>query len=166
MPNREQISGQTGSHAYMASAAPEPWVVVADSEIAKVFYKHHRHFHLVELLRQPDLKIDGLDNAGIGRAHGYGSNRQNYEPSMTESRQGEITFAQQVAGWINERYTQGQFRALALVCSPYMLGELRKHLSAQVMDCVIAESNHQLTNHPQDKLTGELLKIIPGPDAE
>jgi protein required for attachment to host cells len=85
---------------------------------------------------------------------------------MQESRQVEIALAREITAWLGQKYKQEKFKSLMLVAAPWMLGEIRRNLGKQLSAALIAESNKQLAAQNERDLTGELLRIIPGPYRE
>lgn len=160
--NRNFQTPETRPH--YSSAQQSAWVVIADKRRAVVFAQHLRHFHFVYEINKKDKAIDGLDNEGIGRGGNYNMGRHGFTPSMDESRQEECALAKDISVWLEQQLQRDRFKQLVLVAAPQMLGEIRKGLSKQVMDTVIAQADKDLTNHNESDLTQELLKIIPGPD--
>lgn len=153
-----------GTHAFVA-AKISPLIVIADGEVAKIMRLQEKGFERVHEIKQPDMHVDGRDNQDKGRGSGVGGNgasagRHAYEPSMEEGRQEEMALAKKLALWLDRALSQQQFSALVLIAAPQMLGELRKCLSKQVEDAIIAESNKHLTRHPENQLPTELRKII------
>jgi protein required for attachment to host cells len=157
---------QKGTKAYTAGSDPVCWVVVGDGKLLKVLEVYKRQFRFIQKIDQPDLAIDELNNDSIGRGAHYAAGRHGYEPSMEESHQQEIALAKKTSLWLEEQFNDHKFRTLVLVASPQMLGELRKNLSARLLDVIVAEANKNLTNSNKEDLEQALLKIIPGPDKE
>lgn len=142
------------------------WVLVADKSRAVVFAQHLRHFHFVYEIGKKDKAIDGLDNDSIGRGGNYNSGRHNFTPSMDQSRQEEQALAKDICKWLDLQLMRDRFQELVLVAQPQMLGEIRKNLNKRLSDTIIAQSDKDLTNHNEYDLTVELMKIIPGPEAQ
>lgn len=150
-----------------AAIFQEPWIVVADSHSVKIFSKHGRTLHFVHALQQPDMEIDGMDNAGRGRGRSGGVNsagRHAYDPSMEESRQAELALAREAVLWLDHEFSHQKFKSLVLIAAPQMLGELRQCLTRQLSGVIIAESSKNILGSGSNDLSQEILKIIPGPD--
>ena len=148
------------------SAHQAVWVLVADKTRAVVFAQHLRHFHFVYEIGKKDKAIDVLDNDGVGRNGNSAVGRHSFTPSMEQTRQEEQALAKDICKWLDLQLMRDRFQELVLVAQPQMLGEIRKNLNKRISDTIIAESDKDLTNHNEYDLNVELMKIIPGSEAQ
>ncbi len=128
------------------------WIVTADSSRARIFEVKSSRGPLQELevlthpearLHTQDLTSDfpgrTFDSAGEGR-HAMG---QPVDPKEQEG----IRFAKQVADHLEAARVNGQFDKLIIAAAPKFLGQLRQHLSNQVVTMVTQEIDKNLTQH-------------------
>ena len=111
--------------------------------------------------RFPDLKLEqkweqdlapdrDLKSDAPGRAfssYGEGSRRSAYsEPDY--HRAAEAHFVTNLIAVLHERCLKGDIRALVIAAPPRALGDVRKALTPQIGDLVIAELAKDLVKHP------------------
>lgn len=107
-----------------------------------------------DLPKDRDIKTDapgvGAQSGGFGR------------PAMDEPdfhQQAEDRWAKDAADLLNRRALANDYRALAIIAPPKVLGELRKHFHKEVEKRIVATFNKDMTDRPladiEDLLAGE-----------
>ncbi len=142
----------------------QAWIVVADSKSARVFARNgQNNLALVNVLRHAPPVETELSNSTVGRGGAYGAGRHKYEPGMEESRQDEISFAQELSQFLEDEILKGHFDELMLIAAPQMLGLVRKSLGKNTQAALgfTADKNYGTMEEPE--LKAELLKLIPRP---
>ncbi|SEQ66272.1 host attachment family protein [Thalassovita taeanensis] len=133
------------------------WVLVADGKKAlfleNITDEKDPNLKVVRV-QQQDNPRDGeqtSDRPGHTVTAGGGGRRAAMEGADWHQI-AEDTFAAEIADILYQRAHAGAFRHLVLVAPPKTLGELRKHLHAEVTACVVAEIAKDLTNHPMPEV--------------
>ncbi len=79
---------------------------------------------------------------------------------MNESRKEALSFAHEIADWLDEPARSNDFDRLVLIAAPQTLGELRKILSKPVQMRIVTEVDKDLTKMSDKDLQVELEKIV------
>jgi protein required for attachment to host cells len=136
------------------------WIMVADGASAKVF-EHKGPGNGLHAL--PDLTFEqahlkasdiisdrdrGTYSGSAARGHGQGG----YEPQTDPVDHREAQFVGGVAEMLDKKQREGAFDQLIIAADPTSLGNIRKKLSKQVQQALVAELPKDLTNVPTAKL--------------
>ncbi len=132
------------------------WVLVADGEKA-LFLRND----LDDM--NPDLnvvRIEEQDNPSDfeqsanrpGRVKDNGVGQRSALDDTDWHELAKVRFADDLADILYKQAHKGAFDRIVLVAPPNILGELRSKLHKEVSDCVVAEVDKTLTNHPLDKI--------------
>lgn len=137
------------------------WIVTADSSRARIFTVETSRGPLRELdvllhpearLHEQDLTTDlpgrAFDSVGEGR-HAMGQ-------SVTPKEHEAITFAKEVADYLDKARSEGRYHKLLLVAAPRFLGLLRQNLSAATSGLVGEEIDKNLVQHSAEDIRKHL----------
>lgn len=136
------------------------WAVVADGEKALVLENvgdsSLLQFSVVQTRTQdnPATRDQGTDKPG--RAHDGGVQQMSAMDDTDWHRLAKDRFADDLADMLYRHAHAGDFKRLALIAAPQVLGEVRKKLHAEVRARLIAEVPETLTNHPVDKIEAQV----------
>lgn len=127
------------------------WLMVADGEKA-LFLKNegdtlHPNFQVVREIGQenPPTREQGTDRPG--RFSDGPSAHRSAVADTDWHKVGKIRFADEIAQRLYKMAHRGDFKEIALIAPPLVLGELRKRLHPEVSDRVVGEIPKTLTNH-------------------
>lgn len=130
----------------------EAWVLIGDGQKALIL-KNEGDAEVLNLRRldvqeqdNPPTRELGTDRPGR-LADGSSSHRSATEPTDFHSLE-EQRFAVSTAERINRAAHENAFRHIVIVATPRTLGALRKQLSKEAQQRVIAEIDRDLTKHP------------------
>jgi protein required for attachment to host cells len=108
------------------------WVVIANSEHARIFVNdssNEKALHLLEEYSQKDLhKKDSDLIVGEQKEHGADSKVESSDPKYLLSNK----FANALAKKLEHSRTDHSFEKLLLVCPPGFLGLMKEHLSKEI----------------------------------
>ena len=141
---------------------PMIWILVADKRIVRLFRKNGHGVEAFGEITPTPHEGKHITNKSVGRAVSSGSGiiHHKYEPHMNESRKESLSFAHEIAEWLDKSAKENAFDRLVLVAAPQTLGELRKVLSKPVHARVVAEVDKDLTKMNEKELQEELGKIV------
>lgn len=143
--------------------AKRTWVIVADSQAARVLERKGPGRELVEIpgavFEAPRSHGRDLFSDRAGRTFdSVGGGRHANEPSTSAEEQGRARFIKAVAGWVDEPKHAGAFDRLALVAPAKTLGALRKELSLSSRAKVVCECDKDLTKASSKEILEALNK--------
>lgn len=121
------------------------WIVVADSQRARIFQTDGSLDELVEVddLFNPEGRMDEADlrHDAKGRFYGKGNRHQGHtaEPHISRERHDRDEFSRQVMQQIEKGCDAQRFETLVMVAPAEFLGLLRQHLSQQLGQRVVRE---------------------------
>ncbi|ADU65784.1 host attachment protein [Desulfurispirillum indicum] len=140
-------------------------ILVADASRARLLAVESPTGPLMELeslvnpaarLRQQDLSSDrqgrSFQSAGTGRSA--------MAETTTPKEQETAVFARELTQNLQERRKQGELEKLYVVAPPAFLGELRKHLGAEVASVVVAEIDKDYTRLDARELREKLPQYL------
>ncbi len=141
------------------------WIVLADGNNARFFLNEGPGKGLKplpELDRSTDtLKAGDIMADRPGRSFSpSGQGRSAMEPPTDPVEKIEADFARDLADLLSEKIYAKAYQRLIIVAAPNSLGNIRKHLSAQVGEAVIAELPKNLINTPVNDLSGHLETVL------
>ncbi len=142
---------------------PRVWIMLADRRTAKIFSKDSAQLVLMEELKADPMDFPkGYPNHAIGRVISACSGfvRHKLEPRKAPGEEEALAFARQLAHRLEELAHEGRFDRLILVAAPAMLGNLRKTFSKRLHAVIGATAARDLTKTRDDRLYGELKKIV------
>ncbi len=137
------------------------WVLAADGDQACLYQlnevqkmipmsgsEKHRYFEEkieLELEPVPDitLRAEKLYDYDQGFDK-HGSPIHTVEAHQSTHEELKLRFMRTIALKLNHAFARGLFDKLVIVVPAHLLGEVRKHLDPDVMDCVIAELHKEL----------------------
>ena len=134
----------------------DAWVFVGDGRKALLFRNGGDELYpnlIVEQLFEQDnpaTSEQGTDRPGR-YASGPATPRSGFEATDWHEIE-EHRFAKLMADRLDHLLAQKRFDKLVIVAPPAILGSLRKAISGQLAQHVIAEVDKTLTNHPPDKI--------------
>lgn len=123
------------------------WILIANSEEAHL-YRNTGPGRGIEAMTGKSWKAEPVNEYADQPGRSYdskGSGRHKLEPRKGGIAQGDA-FAKQLAEAMAKDHRKSLFDRLVLCAPPAMLGLLRKQLSAQVGETVVAEVSKDLVN--------------------
>ncbi len=141
------------------------WVVLADGNSAR-FFRHEGPGKGLAPLPELDRSTKPLKAGDImadkpGRSFSSsGHGRSALEPSTDPVEKIEADFAKGIADLLAEKLQGNAYQRLVIVAAPDSLGNIRKFLSAQVGETVIAELPKNLINTPVNDLPDHLETVL------
>tara|TARA_R110002020_G_scaffold14062_16_gene50003 strand:- start:2035 stop:2484 length:450 start_codon:yes stop_codon:yes gene_type:complete len=141
------------------------WILIADGAQARVVENTGPGKGLQQV-QGLDWSIEPLQAQDIqadkpGRSFSsVGSGRSAMQPRTDPVEHRETEFVKSVAATLERRQQQGAFDRLVIAAAPIALGDLRKAMSANLRNTVVAELNKDLTNLPTAQLVEHLDGII------
>ena len=121
------------------------WVIIADSNRARIFQTEGNLDELVELedFLNPAARLAEHEwkNEPRGRFFGRGQREQadTGEPHATPIEQHEAAFSRQVMDYLEQGHHQQRYKELVFIAAPKFIGRLRKILPKQLKSCVSEE---------------------------
>jgi len=127
------------------------WVVVADGEKA-LFLRNEGDatYPNLQVVREIEQENPATREQGAERPGRYSNGPSVHNSAFDEAdwhRLGKARFADEIAQRLYQMAHRGDFDELVIVAPPFVLGEMRKKLHAEVSDRVTAEVPKTLTNH-------------------
>lgn len=152
-------NGSSGSSHHKK---PLIWILVADKHIVRLFTKNGHGIEAFGEIKPEFGHPHHFTNKTVGRVISSGSAtiHHKYEPHMHESRKDSLSFAHEIAEWLDKSAQENCFERLVLVAAPQTLGDLRKVLTNTVQMRVIAEIDKNLTKMNERELQAELERIV------
>ncbi|PCH83309.1 MAG: Host attachment protein [Piscirickettsiaceae bacterium] len=136
---------------------PKTWVLVANSSQAKIFSGKGQRGPLTEIenfdypngrLHEGDLVSDSAGSDG-GSA---GQGRHVLDDETSARQQQAITFAKELASYLDEERKKGGFKKLVVIAPPTFLGILRKNLNDEVMTMVSQQIDKNFINKSAEEI--------------
>jgi protein required for attachment to host cells len=132
------------------------WIVVANSEKAKVYHVV-RVGELKEVISmvhpERSMRASDIISDKPGRTFNrVGVSRHAYVPETSEEEKKDILFAREVAEFLNLNFEEHQFKNLYLVAEPRFLGVLKKHLPQQIINVIDSCLAKDLVNQHPDMI--------------
>lgn len=144
---------------------PRTWVLIADGSHARLLETsgHGNPFtqvpHLATSTELPPSRDLGTERPP--RTHdSMGSARHAITPRTDAHRELKRSFAEEIAETLHDQLVAGAFAKLVIVAPPVTLGDLRKALSKQVSDHVVAEVAKDLVKVPNDEIRSHLSDVV------
>ncbi len=141
------------------------WVLLADGNSAR-FFRHEGPGKGLTPLPELDRSTDILKAGDImadrpGRSFSpSGQGRSAMEPTTDPVDKIEADFAKSLADLLAEKLHGNAYERLIIVAAPNSLGNIRKYLSSQVGDTIIAELPKNLINTPVNDLPAHLETVL------
>ena len=141
------------------------WVLLADGNSSR-FFRHEGPGKGLTPLPELDRSTQPLKAGDImadkpGRSFpSSGHGRSAMEPATDPVDKVEADFARSLADLLTEKLRTDAYQRLIIVAAPNSLGNIRKYLSAQVGETVIAELPKNLINTPVNDLPGHLESVL------
>ena len=137
------------------------WVLVAESSRAKVYKVNGRLSPITEIgamvhpecrMHEGDLVSDsaGSDGGSVGQG------RHVIDSKVSAKDHESQAFARELAGYLENARTSGNFDSLVLVAPPAFLGNLRSILSKEVMSMVSRQVDKNLVQKSPEVLRNYL----------
>lgn len=128
----------------------DTWLLVANSSLARIF-KVVKKSSLVELavLEHPESRLHTRDLVSDkpGRSfESMGAARHAIELPTSPKQLEFVSFAKELARYLEEARTKGEFDRLYLAASPTLLGLLRQELTPLVTKLLNGEVNKDMTH--------------------
>jgi len=131
------------------------WVVVANSSIAKVFKKESSSLTELKVLEHPESRLHNRDLVSDkpGREfESFGTARHALDPQHTPHEVEAMTFAKEVASFLQAARNNKECDALYLAASPSMLGLLRQELDSETQKLIESEVDKDFTQMKPSEL--------------
>lgn len=140
------------------------WLVTANSSVARI-YQIQGGFSLQEIkvLEHPEsrLKAQDLVSDKPGRDfESVGNARHRMEPPTTPKQQEFISFAKEIAVFLNMEGQKGSFKKLYLSASPICLGLIRQHLNGNTVKLIAGEVDKDMTHIRPEEIISHLPFIV------
>lgn len=144
------------------------WVLVADGEKA-LFLENLTDAEnpFLEVIREEEHRNPPTREQGTARPGRFQDGPQVQRSAVQETdwhKFEKARFAEEIAEILYRKAHTGAFRAIVLVASPHVLGDLRDKIHKEVADRVIAEIPKTLTNHPVDRIEALVKDELAGAD--
>lgn len=138
------------------------WALVANGGRARIVkYLGDSNAREVFDINDGQLKTSELLTDRAGRSFASkGKSRSGMELHTDPVRNQERLFAEELTGFLAEKFKQGDINALMVVASPRTLGDLRSALPKSLKSRVICESDKDLTQLPVPKLLEALHQML------
>ncbi len=128
------------------------WVVVADSNRARIFQSAGNVQHLQEVqdLLNPEGRMDDADlrHDAKGRFYGKGERHQGHtaEPNVTKEAHDAEQFSREIGRVLAEACDAQRYDSLVVVAPPDFLGRLRRSLPERVERCVSRQLDREIAS--------------------
>ncbi len=134
----------------------DTWVLVADGEKA-LFLRNdlddtNPDLNVVRIEKQENPSDREQSANRPGRMADNGTGQRSALDDTDWHEIAKERFADDLADMLYKLAHKGAFSRIVLVAPPNILGELRSKLHDEVSNCVVAEVDKTLTNHPLDKI--------------
>jgi protein required for attachment to host cells len=136
------------------------WVLITDAEHARCFERDAASHSLKELddFVHPHVSLQGKAEGGdltgeAGKGHGRtGHAGTQFEPHTEAHAKERANFARELAAYLNKGVAEQRCKALVLIATSPMLGELRTHLSHESEKTVLVSMASDLTHYTGQEL--------------
>jgi len=140
-------------------------IIVANSSRARIFSTDSPSSPLqeIETISHPEGRMHEQDmlSDSPGKMSGAGKGSSHAFQDKTEPKQQEvIDFAKRISVYLESARTSEKIISLIIVAAPAFLGELRKHMSAELNEMVAFELDKNLTQHSIDDIRNHLPKYL------
>jgi protein required for attachment to host cells len=140
------------------------WVVVADAAKAYIYSRPTRRgsLELVQVFSEPAARSAEHDlvSDSPGRTFdSLGSARHAKQPEHTAKQNLRTSFARQIADFIESGRTANRFADLVIVAAPALLGELRTHFDAPLLQIIRAEIPKHMTAATPAEITAAIAAV-------
>ena len=148
----------------MSKLPAKAWVLVADGGRAMVYENGGNALEprLVEVrtreLTNPPAHEQGTDRPG--RYHDGMSPHRSAVEATDFHDEAEKTFMADIAGELADDLAKGRFKELVVAVTPRALGHLRKVMSAQFKQHVIAEIDKDFTRAPAKEIESAIIRAL------
>lgn len=140
------------------------WIVVANSERARIFEAEKRKGPLTEIkdLIEPlaNQRNQDLVSDGPGSNSGGGSARHGVNGERDAKEQEAIRFAKRISEALVEGRNKSAYRRLYLIADPTMLGWLRNAMDNPTQALVEGEISKNLVAQKADEIRGHLPEYL------
>lgn len=142
------------------------WILIANATRARLLQKEAGcPMVVIESFSHPESRMKtselGDDRAGQEKAdRSFGGSA--YQPRSDAHEKEHLRFARQLAGYLEQRAQQGQFRTLALFASSPFLGELKAALGAGATGLLTATHDLDLTSVGLAELDRRVAQALAG----
>lgn len=138
----------------------QTWLLVANSSLARIFKVQKRQSLIeLEVLEHPESRLHDRDLVSDKPGRGFestGSSRHSMEPQTSPKQLEFMTFAKNIAHYLEEARLKGDFNRLYLVASPTLLGLLRQSLYPSTMQLISGELDRDMTHMKSNEIIGHL----------
>jgi len=140
------------------------WVVAANGALARIFESNaKKELRELEVLEHPETRLHGrdLETSRPGRTFqsgGYGNHP--VDPDISPKHHEAQVFAKILAERLEAGLNKGSYQRLYISASPHFLGDLRPHLSQNVIKSIIQEDHKDLTKLSLDEIRAHLPFLI------
>lgn len=149
--------------------------MIKSNEVAYVLVADGGHAKIYEAIRENgDLEVKLLDyfqhdtsptrDIGVEKPSrvfdSTGGHRHAAEPKVDFHQQAETDFMKDVSSLLEKLYIEHIFDKLVLMAAPRALGDLRKSLSKEVQNVIVAEINKDLTKAETEEIRTRLLEDL------
>ncbi len=137
------------------------WIIVADGSRCRIFSGTSASAVLNEIttLVHPGTRLheQELTSDLPGRAFDHSGEGRHAMETTVEPKKHEIeSFARQINDYLEKERTNNKFKHLVIIAAPAMLGQLRGTFNPEIMKCVGAEINKDLTQHTVEDIQKHL----------
>lgn len=141
------------------------WILIADGGRARVLEAtgigHGLHEVEASEAANPTPPAHLLGRAPPGRVYeSVGHQRHGIEPRQDPHQALETSFACQLAATLDSALKRDAYDRLVVVAPARMLGDLRKALTPEVRNAVLAEVSKDLTKTPNDEIARHLENVM------
>ena len=141
------------------------WILIADGAFARILLNEgpgRGVHHLPEFDFSVSHELDGEINADRpGRTFDrLGPGRHAKETASSPHRLRKASFAKQLVAVLNTNLANSAYDRLVIVAPPKTLGDLRREMPKQVVNCVRGEIAKDLTHMPDCEIAGQLGSVL------
>lgn len=128
------------------------WILVANESEARLLESEgsKKEIHLIKEFEHPHGKAKSRDvnSDRPGRSfNSTGSGRHALAPDVDQRAHERQVFAKELGDYLHKEFSENCYEKLALIASPQFLGELRKHVSDSLKNCIVVELDKDLPKH-------------------
>lgn len=148
-------------HIKRGHKIPRIWILLADRRHVRIFSKTDGHLEEIGSA-VPQSHVGNVPNHTQGRVVSSASGVLHHKlpPRSTVEEKESLSFAQDIATWLDEAVREDAFDRLVLAAAPHVLGDLRKTLNKTVHARVVAEVDKDLIKMKEKDIYEELEKIV------
>jgi len=131
------------------------WVLIANSSVARVYKKEGTNLTQIKILDHPESRLHNRDLVSDKPGRDFesvGTARHALEPQHSPHEIEAMSFAKEVACFLQTAKNNGEFDALYLAANPSMLGLLRQEFDADTAKLIESEVDKDFTQMKPEEI--------------